>query len=32
MDENTSAAIGDNAMVIYTGKDIPETSCKDNHG
>ena len=32
MDENTSAAIGDNAMVIYTGKRHSETSCKDNHG
>lgn len=28
MDENTSAAIGDNAMVIYTGKDIPKQAVK----
>lgn len=28
MDENTSAAIGDNAMVIYTGNDIPKQAVK----
>lgn len=28
VDENTSAAIGDNAMVIYTGKDIPKQAVK----
>ena len=28
MDENTSAAIGDNAMVIYTGKDIQKQAVK----
>ena len=28
MDENTSAAIGDNVMVIYTGKDIPKQAVK----